>query len=235
MNTTLTGSELMPSTLIGAIEQAATGRDLLLDQPRLDKLVALADYSGPNLEFESDGSFIDSKDGIRIEPSIGMLVDDEIGHEYHGSAELIYRPTIDGEVYDSAVDLEHVARITHNLISGLQNYVLLVEAGLIPEPTIIYADTNPKMAKVFERFGFKTETIIQSGQQESEDEIIAFGSVTFDDLQNRVFAADIIRLQTITGSRIARQLTGNAALSGAIESPFILPQQNAHRHALINV
>ncbi len=75
-------------------------------------------------------------------------------------------------------------------IVGMQNYVLMVDAGLIVQPDKLVGTTNFKMARAARRLGFE-----QAGSKRSFGGVQYSISADYSGVAEQAFSADIRRLQ----------------------------------------
>lgn len=114
-----------------------------------------------------------------------------------------------GEFGTSIPHPEYVTRFAHNGIEGLQNYVLLVEAGRLPKPERLVGATNATMAHVAARVGF------MSYSARWQDAIRVSG--TFEEIREQVFSEDILRLDDLLTRRLAAQSAGRLIVPGRVD------------------
>lgn len=93
-------------------------------------------------------------------------------------------------------------------IHGLQNFVLLAEAGYVQKPAVFYGETNPQMAKVAERIGFTVTNRVENkrGDAPYADVVIA----SFEDIKARVFSREIQRLDALIAKRLMGKVAGSS-------------------------
>jgi hypothetical protein len=119
----------------------------------------------------------------------------------------------DGDLVSGAASArpERATIYTQMLVHGLQNYVLLVEAGFLEKPGVLFGDTNPQIAIVAERFGIFSDISRQHPGERSvaHAEIRQMPKVqihgTFSQVSERVFSEDVQRLDRALTRRLAAQ------------------------------
>jgi len=116
---------------------------------------------------------------------------------------------------------EHATLFTLNAIHGLQNYVLLADAGVAEKPAILFGNTNPQMAILAERVGMLSDIARENPDDLAEahkkmrqtPEMEIYGS--FDEVSKRLFSEDTKKLEQLLTRRLA---TGKQAGEAALNS-----------------
>lgn len=210
-----------PEASTGAtITSVAEARGLSLEPRRLNYLVHQVEYRErlQDLGVESKVQFEDNFNHVRVQRHEMTDQPDKV------VANVDFTPILDDDedlVSGSTVaGPEHATEITLMGIQGMQNYALLVEAGLIERPEILYAETNPTMAITAERMGMFSDITRQYGNASNaaheairEYEKIPI-SGTFDEVSARLFSPETRRLEQLL---VRRQKTVRPLGSQALQ------------------
>ena len=104
---------------------------------------------------------------------------------------------------------EHATLFLSMVLRGMQNYALLVEAGIVPKPDILYGTTNPQMAIAAERCGLLSDLARRYPDRPAlahklmREEHMLEVSGSFDDVSARLFSDETKRLQNVLDRRRA--------------------------------
>jgi hypothetical protein len=194
--------KLSETSIDEAISNAAEARGLSLDPQRLKRLVGQVGY---RQDLESRG--VDSK--VQFEDNFNHVRVQKLDSADGLSiSDVDFTPILDDDDEDiisglTTPDPEHTTEITLMGIRGMQNYALLVEAGLIEKPDILQAETNPVMAITAERMGMFSEIARQHGgsseaaHSEMREQKKLKIAGTFDEVSARLFSSDTQRLERL--------------------------------------
>jgi hypothetical protein len=200
--------ELEPTHAINvAINNAAIEHGITLASDRLLQLTGAAEY----IEYikridafypsEADKPKVVFTDIINDIWAWRTVSSDQFGAT---AAKLDFSPVIgdiDNVVGEVTSDPEHASQIALMGIRGLQNYLLLVETGVIERPDVLFGITNPEMAIVAERLGLSSDAAranpnhpdVVHKELRQMSEVRVSGS--FEEVSERVFSKDIRRLE----------------------------------------
>lgn len=205
-----------PNTLDISIQNAADAHGASLEPARLAHLTSLA---------ENVQRFGKIRNTEFIDPTTGLDVWRPAYSEHFGgtAAKVDFTPILEGEedFVNGAVkpEPENATIYTKMLIDGMQNYVLLVDAGVVSRPDVVYGDTNPQMAIVAERFGMFSDVARQHRDNPQTAHRImremhkmeVYGS--FDAVREHAFSDKTQRLERSLSRRLAAQaFVGETAL-----------------------
>jgi|GEM_PF-2557350 len=221
------GHELsLQPDLEAALSHAAETRGITLEADRLTQLTAQA--QGIQLMEQREESrkpekvFNDTSTGVSVTRAT-------FSEDFNATVgEVDFTPIFEEEeddwvIGDAAASPEHASETSLRGIRGLQNYVLLADAGVIQRPEILYGNTNPEMAIAAERFGMLSDIARQDAgnpkqthEQMRQMEKLKI-SANFDEVGQRVFSADVQRLERILTRRLAvQQPAGAVALHKSV-------------------
>jgi hypothetical protein len=189
--------------LLSSTERTAAEHGITLTPLRQDYLAALA-YS---IAYDGNKRFADSANGLYIRRPVKDMFG-PLG-KVETVARMDFMPRIGEFGAASSPHPEYTTRFVHNGIEGLQNYVLLVETGRLPEPERLAGTTNLRMAHVATRVGF------QAYGTPWRDEIIV--SATFDEIRGEVFSEEVLRLDELLTRRLAAQSAGRLIAPSGLE------------------
>lgn len=120
----------------------------------------------------------------------------------------------------SIADPENSTELTLRAIREVQDYVLLVEAGVIEKPAVLFGDTNPEMAIVAERLGLLSDTARQhdgpsreahKAMRESRGKHRVTGS--FNEVREHAFSPATQRLEKALAHRLIASRLGAQAVN----------------------
>lgn len=203
-----------------AIQNAAAARDISLEPDRLARLIECVGplhAVPPDAEGYSTGKFWDLPNGLEV----GYA-----GHsdDFEGSAAKVdFTPVYEGEgdfiSGSPTARAEHATEATLRLIHGAQNYALLVDAGIIKKPDVLFGETNPQMAVVAERFGMLSDAARRNSSdteaahrqlRQSHGKVAVSGR--YDEVSDRIFSDATQQLERVLTRRLAAQKSGSLAL-----------------------
>jgi len=203
-----------------AVTEAAQARGITLEAERLEQLRRTAEKrqrlnAEPDI-YESIIAFDDDND-VKVGRS-------EYTREYGTTAAWIdFAPILDedGDIASGTISArpQHATEYALKGIHGLQNYVLLVDVGIIEKPEILYGKTNPEMAIVAERLGMLSELArrntgnpdIAHRKMRQATDLEIHG--TFDEVGERLFSQDTQRFEHLLTRRLAAEKSvGTTAL-----------------------
>lgn len=191
---------------------AAANHGITLGQDRLTRLSALARFKlrqdqSPN---PLTRAFDDLENGVAVERKTYL---DHFGGT---AAKVDFAPIAnpkDGDMISgsASAEPEHSTQFTLMGIRGLQNYVLLVEAGIIEKPDVLYGITNPTMAIIAERVGMLTDIARLNKDDPAQAHkdmrkqahLEVYGS--FDEVSERVFSTEVKEMERKFALRLAAQ------------------------------
>jgi hypothetical protein len=210
-----------PTTPDIAIQNAAEAQGIALEPTRLAHLTRMAEriqyYDGMPEADKPRMEFTDTTTGLDVWRST-------YSERFGGTAAKVdFTPILEGEgdlVSGTATAKPENATIyTRMLIHGMQNYVLLVNAGVVSKPDVVYGNTNPQMAIVAERFGMFSDIARQHpGKPAVAHDLMrktpkmdVYGS--FDEVSQNAFSESTKRLEQLMTRRLAaQQRVGETAL-----------------------
>lgn len=192
-----------------AISRVAESRGVSLEPQRLRQLVAQVEYRRglESRNVVSSTQFEDNLNNVRVEKP------EEVEGLEGAASKVDFTPIFDDE--DDVVSgttyagPERATEITLKGINGMQNYALLVEAGLLERPDILYGETNPTMAITAERMGMLSDLARSHGsdtgtaheEMRRQQKLIVSGA--FEDVSTRLFSSDTQRLERLLARRQA--------------------------------
>lgn len=187
-NEALTPS-LNPAERLSAV---AAGYGIALEPDRLDSLAAKAERAYAMTQAGEKVAF--SQDGLMIAPPTEQADSQETISEMHFMPKTVRMPR-----GATLTQRDESLGVVRRGLTSMQDYVLLVTAGYIPQPTQLLGNTNnPEMATIATRFGFSKRP---DGKLEA----------TFDAVREQVLSPKSVRLQQSLVQR-ARSAVGTAAL-----------------------
>jgi hypothetical protein len=194
-----------------ALHGAAENRGIVLDQDRL----ALLTQAAVTAQNYPDEPIPDMPGYIFADPANYIYAKAADFHTDYGTtaAYLDFCPRVDptDEYGFVSAQPKHAALFGSMAIKGLQHYALLVDAGYIEMPNILYGETYGTMAIVAERLGMYSD-IARSDRADPHaahklmrmsGRMGIYGG--FDQVSARIFSADTIRLQQAFATRVAGQ------------------------------
>lgn len=110
-------------------------------------------------------------------------------------------------------------------IRGIQNYLLLADAGVIEKPAILFGVTNPQMAIIAERIGLLSEIARHNpgkpaeAHQKMREMARLEVSGSFDEISRRAFSAETQRLEHLLARRLAAEKGAGEAALGSTNLP----------------
>lgn len=204
-----------------ALQDAASARGLTLDPDRLLQLTEAAQTihlinSYPGSDIPKVG-YTGMDNDIWVEPAVHS---DRYGAM---AAKVDFAPVAEKseelEVGATEASPGHTTLFTLMALHDLQNYVMLVDAGVLEKPEILHGRTNPEMALFAERVGLFTDIARQHAddpraahrEMNQQDELEISGS--FDEVSAQVFSDEAKRLERLLTRRLeAQQPSGSLAL-----------------------
>ncbi|HVQ44415.1 MAG TPA: hypothetical protein VMT30_05620 [Candidatus Saccharimonadia bacterium] len=167
--------------------------EIPLDLDRLKRLVEVArDKVTNKSEFSGQESPYDNE-GLIIHPP-------DLEDESTSRIDFLPPSTANGVVARTP-QREDMTRIMLMGIRGMQDYLLLVDAGYIARPTKIRGKTNPTMATIAKRFGFVAADPMPDESMPDSKQITVEAS--FDDIHEHMLSPEIRRYETLLAKRAA--------------------------------
>jgi len=165
-----------------AITRAAANVGLELQPERLNRLVEIANtaYLSPELAFINNGLMV-----VKPERKHGKTF-----------AEIDFRPgTRELSLADTRQPQE-ATKIALNGLTELQNYGLLVDAGIAAAPDILYGKANWSMSRVATRLGFSVEHVVENDEEWMEVQ------APFKTVHDNVFSPQTIAFSEMLSRRL---------------------------------
>lgn len=130
------------------IEKAAANVGTKLEPARLAELVEMV-TTDPRV---ARGVYKDDKRGLAIASPFP-------GEDGKTSSELHFLPSTKKAEWANTAQTREAVKVGYDLLTGLQNYALLADAGLLKPADELrgYKETNPEMARVARHYGFETD------------------------------------------------------------------------------
>ncbi|HSX43088.1 MAG TPA: hypothetical protein VLF59_03315 [Candidatus Saccharimonadales bacterium] len=214
-------NNLPTQTAEGSIAEVAATHGISLDENRQAQLAATAAYIK-----RASGYPEAHKPAIVFWDTNGVEVRRTAFSERFGTtaAQLDFTPTLeeDGDFVsgDATPRPDRATAYALMGLRGMQNYALLVEAGIIEKPEVLYGNTNPQMAIVAERLGLLSDVARgNSGHQGKAHTEIRKANAklevhgTYDEVHDHLFSPETQRLERVLSRRLAAEQAGAAALS----------------------
>lgn len=204
-----------------AISRMAESHGLSLEPQRLRQLVAQVEYRRDlesrggvlNVQFEDTFNDVYIKKPMQVEGFDGT------------ASKVDFTPALDEDDDDdwlagaASARPDHATQVTLKGIRGMQNYALLVGAGLLERPDILYGETNPTMAITTERIGLLSDIARQYGNDkraahdEMRNQKTLVISGEFEEVSARLFSSDTRKLEKLLMKRQTTPVSmGNVAL-----------------------
>ena len=205
-----------------ALQDAAEARGITLDSDRLFRLTEAAETIHTINSYGGDDipkvGYTSMDNDVWVEPAVHS---DKYGVI---AAKVDFAPRAEKgdnfEVGETDASPEHTTLFALSAIHDLQNYVLLVDAGVLEKPEVIHGKTNPDMAVFAERVGLFSDIARKNPDDRGaahkamreHEELEITGS--FDDMSERVFSDDMKRVERLLTRRLAaRQPSAALALN----------------------